>query len=132
MLDRGWLRMYVLRLNGAVAAVMYGFGYDGRFYFYQHGFDARYQRAQHRPRADGAVRFARRSTKAMQAFDMLWGAEPYKWLWASDARMLHRIHVFPAHFGGWLHQRCRRSATPARRRWPAVSLTLESFSCTRL
>ena len=38
-LERGWLRMYVLRLDDRLAAVMYGFNYGGRFYFYQHGFD---------------------------------------------------------------------------------------------
>jgi CelD/BcsL family acetyltransferase involved in cellulose biosynthesis len=42
-LEHGWLRMYVLRLNGDAAAVMYGFNYGGRFYFYQHGFDDRYK-----------------------------------------------------------------------------------------
>jgi len=40
----GWLRMYVLWLNGAPAAVMYGFLHHRQFYFYQHGFDERYSR----------------------------------------------------------------------------------------
>ena len=43
-LDRGWLRMYVLRLNHEIAAVMYGFFYNRQFYFYQHGFDDRFAR----------------------------------------------------------------------------------------
>jgi len=118
MLESGWLQMYVLRANGAVAAVMYGFGYDGRFYFYQHGFDARYQHD-----SIGLVLMALSIRAAldegMQVFDMLWGAEPYKWLWANNARMLHRIHVFPAHFGGWLHHgavEARRRLAPLTRR----------------
>ena len=39
---RGWLRLYTLSLDDTLAAVMYGFARDGRFYFYQHGFDAAY------------------------------------------------------------------------------------------
>src|SRR5439155_27166317 len=39
-IDQGWLRLFVLRLDGAIAAVMYGFSYNNRFYFYQHGFDS--------------------------------------------------------------------------------------------
>src|SRR5205823_7371417 len=79
-LDRGWLRMYVLRLNGAPAAVMYGFLYDHTFYFYQHGFDEQYQ--QH---SIGLVLMALSIRAAIDEgageFDMLWGVEPYKFLW---------------------------------------------------
>ena len=42
-LDSGWLRMYALRLDDSIAAVLYGFNYGDRFYFYQHGFDDRYK-----------------------------------------------------------------------------------------
>ena len=45
MLESGGLRMYVLRIQGTVAAVMYGFGHNNQFFFYQHGFDSRYQRS---------------------------------------------------------------------------------------
>ena len=37
--DDGTLRVYVLTLNGGIAAVLYGFVLSRRFYFYQHGFD---------------------------------------------------------------------------------------------
>ena len=56
----GWLRLYALRLNDELVAVMYGFSFRGRFYFYQHGYDKRFQshglgpsrsRSQH-PRGD--------------------------------------------------------------------------------
>jgi CelD/BcsL family acetyltransferase involved in cellulose biosynthesis len=110
-LERGWLRMYVLRLNGAPASVMYGFAYNGQFYFYQHGFDARY-----RNQSIGLVLMALTIRAAfdegLHTFDMLWGAEPYKWLWATDERKLNQIRSFPAHVGGWLH----RGVVAARRR----------------
>jgi CelD/BcsL family acetyltransferase involved in cellulose biosynthesis len=111
MLESGGLRMYVLRVDGAVAAAMYGFGHNQQFFFYQHGFDSRYQR-----RSIGLVLMAYTIRAAfdegMHTYDMLWGAEPYKWLWATRARTLYRVHLFPAHVGGWLH----RSAVEARRR----------------
>jgi CelD/BcsL family acetyltransferase involved in cellulose biosynthesis len=103
-MDRGWLRLYSLKLNGALAAVMYGFAYNGRFYFYQHGFDHQYQ--QH---SVGLVLMALTIRAAidegLHEFDMLWGVEPYKWLWAHETRLLQQIHLFPAHVGGRVHQR---------------------------
>jgi len=110
-LDRGWLRMYVLRLDERVAAVMYGFFYDGTFYFYQHGFDDQYQ--QH---SIGLVVMGLSIRAAIDEgadeFDMLWGVEPYKWLWARETRDLRKIQLFPPHVGGRIHQgtsRARRS-----------------------
>lgn len=101
-LDRGWLRLYVLRLNGDIAAVMYGFLYGGTFYFYQHGFDDRYQ--EH---SIGLVLMAMSIQAAIDegaaGFDMLWGTEPYKFLWARETRELHNIHLFPASLAGRLH-----------------------------
>ena len=102
-LDRGWLRMYVLRLNGAIAAVMYGFFYDGTFSFYQHGFDDQYQ--QH---SIGLVLMALTIRAAIDedaaGFDLLWGVEPYKFLWARDRRELRNIHLFPASLTGRIHR----------------------------
>ena len=114
-LDCGWLRMYVLRLNDAPAAVMYGFLYDQTFYFYQHGFDDQYQ--QH---GVGLVLMALTIRAAIDEgaaeFDMLWGVEPYKFLWARNRRELRNIHLFPASVGGRLH----RHLFHARRRMGAL------------
>ena len=43
-LKRGWLRLYVLRLNQKPAACLYGFLYGRTFYFYQSGFDSAYEK----------------------------------------------------------------------------------------
>ncbi len=110
-LDRGWLRMYVLRLNDEIAAVMYGFLYNRQFYFYQHGFDDRYSR-----HSIGLVLMALTIRAAIdegaETFDLLWGTEGYKSLWAREARTLRRIHLFPPHAAGRIHRR----AIEARRR----------------
>lgn len=102
-LDRGWLRMFVLRLDGAAAAVMYGFLYNGTFYFYQHGFDGQFQ--EH---SIGLVLMALSVRAAIDEgageFDMLWGVEPYKFLWARHTRELRNLLLFPPRFGGQLHR----------------------------
>ena len=114
LLDRGWLRMFILRLNDSPAAVMYGLFFNRTFYFYQHGFDDSYQ--QH---SIGQVLMALSIRAAIDegaaAFDMLWGTEPYKFLWARQTRDLRNIHLFPPDLGGQLH----RGLFHARRRMGA-------------
>ena len=92
---------------------MYGFSYNGQFYFYQHGFDDRY-----RNHSIGLVLMALTIRAAIDegahTFDMLWGTEPYKWLWASDERKLNQIRAFPAHVGGCCITVSYRSAPTAR------------------
>lgn len=117
-LAAGWLRMYVLRLAGAPAAVMYGFSYDKRFYFYQHGFDSQYE-----PFSAGLVLMGLTLRAAIEEgaseFDMLFGTEKYKALWASDHRSLTQLQVFPPHLAGLLQRRTveaeRSMRTLARR-----------------
>jgi CelD/BcsL family acetyltransferase involved in cellulose biosynthesis len=109
-LDSGWLRMHVLRLDDRIAAVLYGFNYGGRFYFYQHGYDEAF--ASH---SIGLALMARTVSASIDEgaseFDMLWGTEPYKALWARGARVLQRADLFPGHRGGAMH----RHAVEARR-----------------
>lgn len=102
--DADWLRLYVLTLDGVTAAVMYGFALDDRFYFYQHGFSDAY--------ADygvGLVLMGLTIQAAIEAgaaeFDLLYGHEPYKYLWARSERTLGRRQLFPPHLGGSLLRR---------------------------
>jgi CelD/BcsL family acetyltransferase involved in cellulose biosynthesis len=111
-IERGWMRLYVLRLNGAIAAVMYGFAYNRRFYFYQHGFDAQY--SQHSAGlALMALTIRAAIDEGLQEFDFLWGEEAYKSLWSHDARRLRRIQLYPAGRG--------RPDARARRRGAAAT-----------
>src|SRR5256712_3231443 len=41
-LEQGWLRLFVLRLDGKAVASIYGFRYQRTFYLYQSGFDPSY------------------------------------------------------------------------------------------
>jgi CelD/BcsL family acetyltransferase involved in cellulose biosynthesis len=103
-LEQGWLLMYVLRLNGKAAAVMYGFNYGGRFYFYQHGFDDRYK-AQSLGLVLMGLTIRAVIDEGVREFDMLWGVEPYKFLWARERCALQRIELFPPNIGGTVQRR---------------------------
>lgn len=99
--DRGWLRMYVLKLNGNAVACLYGFFYDRKFYFYQSGFDPAYERY-----SPGLVMMGLTIQAAMEdgacEFDFLHGDEAYKRHWAGEQRELHRFELFPPTITGKL------------------------------
>jgi CelD/BcsL family acetyltransferase involved in cellulose biosynthesis len=109
-LDDGWLRLYVLTLDGQTAGVMYCFSHGGRFFFYQHGYDPVFA-----PHSVGLVLMALTIQSAIaegaSEFDLLWGTESYKSLWARRARVLQRVELYPLHFGGSV----QRHAAEARR-----------------
>ena len=103
-LDRGWLRMYSLSLDNTLVGAMYGFARDGRFYFYQHGTDAAYARYSLGLVLMGlTIRAA--IDDGMREFDMLYGHEAYKKLWAAQQRPLGRLMLFPPRLAGRLLQR---------------------------
>jgi CelD/BcsL family acetyltransferase involved in cellulose biosynthesis len=100
----GSLRLYVLSLNGTVAAVMYGFARQGHFYFYQHGFSDEYARF-----SIGLVLMALTIQAAiaegLTEFDMLYGHESYKRLWTREERPLGRLQLFTPRISGTLLRR---------------------------
>jgi len=104
-LARGWLRLYVLRLNGKPAAALYGFLYDRTFYFYQSGFDATYDK-----NSVGLVTMGLAIQRAIeegaQEFDLLHGDEGYKSHWSNGSRELGRLELYPPGSLGWM---CRSS-----------------------
>jgi CelD/BcsL family acetyltransferase involved in cellulose biosynthesis len=102
--DQGWLRLFVLRLDGTAAAVMYGFSSNRHFFFYQHGFDSQYESLSVGVVLMGLTIQAALEEKALE-FDMLYGTEAYKWLWARDERPLTKLQLYPPHLGGVVHRR---------------------------
>jgi len=93
-LERGWLRLFVLRLDEIPAAVLYGFRYGRVFSFYQSGFDPSFRNASVGLVALGiAIRGA--IEEEAGEFDLLHGQEPYKFHWASRSRRLGRIAAYP-------------------------------------
>jgi CelD/BcsL family acetyltransferase involved in cellulose biosynthesis len=93
-LDRGWLRLFTLRLDGQPVASLYGFQYNRTFYFYQSGFDPDW--ASH---SVGLVAMGLAIQKALeegaQEYDLLHGAEEYKFHWARDKHELASLELYP-------------------------------------
>jgi CelD/BcsL family acetyltransferase involved in cellulose biosynthesis len=100
-LQRGWLRLFVLRLDGRPAAALYGMRYFQKFYFYQCGFDPAL--ARHSP---GLVTLAHSIRSALaegaDEYDMLHGDEEYKFHWANGARPLADLELYPRSMRGVL------------------------------
>jgi len=101
-LAQGWLRLFVLTLNGDKAAALYGFMYGKTFSFYQSGFDPRYS-----PYSVGLVTMGLSIEAAIkdgaEEFDLLHGDEKYKSLWAKKQRDLVRIELYPPTSRAWLY-----------------------------
>jgi len=118
-LDRGWLRLFVLRLDGRPAAAFYGFSYGGRFLFYQSGFDPAFA-AQSVGLVTMALTVRAAIDEGAREYDLLHGHESYKFLWARRTRVLERVELYPPSMSGALRRRLRSSAGLAKRqaiRW---------------
>jgi hypothetical protein len=104
-LSLGWLRLYVLRLNGQPAASLYGFHYGRTFYFYQSGFNPAF--AKH---SVGLIMMGLAIKSAIaegaEEYDLLHGNEAYKSHWSRDSHELGRLQLYPPGGLGW----CYRSA----------------------
>lgn len=123
-LARGWLRLFVLRLDGAPAAALYGLRYGRTFFFYQSGFDPAFAHA-----SPGLVCLALTIRQAIEGgaeeYDLLRGAEPYKRHWAREVRLLGRLDLFPPRMRGLVWRqalRLGRSARSLGRRIRAASI----------
>jgi CelD/BcsL family acetyltransferase involved in cellulose biosynthesis len=113
-LERGWLRLFVLRVDGKPAAAVYGFLRNGKFYFYQSGFDPGFQNS-----SVGMVALALTIRRAIEEkaieFDFLHGNEEYKFRWTRDFRELRCIDVYPQTFAGSVAMHWNQAARATRR-----------------
>lgn len=106
-LERGWLRLFTLHLDGRPIGSLYGFRYGRRFYFYQSGFDPAFRRHSVGLVTMGlAIKHA--IAEGVEEYDLLHGVEPYKFLWARDTHALVRYRLYPPCAGGTL---CRAAET---------------------
>lgn len=113
-LAAGWLRLWVLRLDGKPAAAVYGFLYRRTFYFYQSGFDPDFSRESVGLVTLGvAVRGA--MEEGIDELDLLHGTERYKSHWASAARELLRFELYAPSTRGLLECEATALTREARR-----------------
>jgi CelD/BcsL family acetyltransferase involved in cellulose biosynthesis len=98
-LERGWLRLFVLWLDGRPAAALYGFCRNDRFYFFQSGLDPGYSRY-----SVGLVTMGLAIKSALEEgaeeYDLLHGDESYKFLWARRKRSIHKLQLYPPGVAG--------------------------------
>ena len=104
-LERGWLRLFVLHLDGKPVAALYGFRYRHVFSFYQSGFDPSYSRYSV-GQATLALTIKDALEEGAAEYDFLHGDERYKFNWARQVRELGRLELYPPSARGWL---CRRT-----------------------
>jgi len=129
-LERGWLRLFLLHLDGRPAAALYGFLYGGRFYFYQSGFDPAFASRSVGMVIQGAAIESALSEGAVE-YDMLHGCEPYKFHWANQVRPLTRFGLFPASARGELSRGGARLKEAARTMAPRLLLHAQEPAACR-
>jgi CelD/BcsL family acetyltransferase involved in cellulose biosynthesis len=113
-LRRDWLRLYVLRLNGIPAACLYGFLYRRKFYFYQSGFDPAFEKYSVGMLSMG-LGIQRSFEEGAVEYDLLHGAESYKFHWARESREIGRVELYPPGGRGWLSRSAVETARASRR-----------------
>jgi CelD/BcsL family acetyltransferase involved in cellulose biosynthesis len=84
-LERGWLRLCLLEVDGAAIAAWYGWSIGGRYAYYQAGFDPAWSRS-----SPGMLLLAQTIRLATEEgaseYDLLRGDEAFKRRFADDAR----------------------------------------------
>jgi CelD/BcsL family acetyltransferase involved in cellulose biosynthesis len=113
-LERGWLRLLVLTVDGAAAAAFYGFRYGRTFHFYQSGFDPAFERS-----SVGLVTIGLTIRDAIEEgaaeYDLLHGNETYKFLWATEVHRLVRLELYPPGHWGRMHRNTARLTRTAKK-----------------
>lgn len=118
-LERGWLRLYVLKLDGKAVASTYSFRYGDVFYYYQAGYDPAYC-SYSVGLSTLAMAIERSIEEGITEIDFLHGEEEYKALWTRTRRDLERAQCFPPNVYGALYRKAMGLRRGLKRliRWP--------------
>lgn len=126
-LERGWLRLSVMEVDGVPIAALYGWLIGGRWSYYQAGFDPAWSR--HSP---GFLLLAETIREAIDdgasEYDMLLGDEAFKRRFATSSRRVRTVVLaprgHPAHLSAAAGVRLRRAwrRLPSRPRAQARQL----------
>lgn len=126
--ERGWARLYLLHVEGAPRAALYGFERGGRFAFYQSGHDPAW-----RPRSVGTVLLGAAIedcwARGVGEFDLLHGDEAYKATYAREQRGLVGLRLAAGSRARLLHAAERASL--AARRWGRSALPERAVAWAR-
>jgi CelD/BcsL family acetyltransferase involved in cellulose biosynthesis len=114
--ERGWLRLWILELDGRPVAAQYGFRFGGVESFYQSGRDPELRRESlGMVLLSHAIRSA--ADEGVREFALLRGHEPYKYRFATDDRGLDSVCVTrgPAGAAALAFVKALRSSPTARK-----------------
>jgi CelD/BcsL family acetyltransferase involved in cellulose biosynthesis len=104
--ELGWSRVYLLHVDGAPRAALYGWRHGDRFSFYQAGHEPAW-----RPRSVGTVLLGFVLQSCFEGdvteFDFLRGDEPYKLRWATGWRETVRLRVRGTGLRPWINEQAR-------------------------
>lgn len=91
-LERGWLRLHYLRLNGELCAAIYGFQMGPTYSYYLSGMDKRFSKY-----GLGSVMILHSISDAIKngcsIYSFLKGEEPYKYFWKAQNEQLVRLVI---------------------------------------
>jgi serine acetyltransferase/CelD/BcsL family acetyltransferase involved in cellulose biosynthesis len=113
-LERGWLRLSLLRLDGRPIGALYGLRRGRTFYFYQSGFDPAF-RQQSAGLVTMGLAIRQALAEGVEEYDLLHGTESYKFLWTDRTRDLVKIELFPPSMRGLLCRGALRGEAAAKR-----------------
>ena len=92
LLERGWLDLSYLELNGTVMAIHFGFVHSNRFFHYMPSFRQEYAHfSPGRLLVDHQVRWAFEA--GLEEFDFLMGADQYKYEWTDTFRTMYSFSL---------------------------------------
>ncbi len=116
--ERGWLRLYLLEVDGAAVAAWYGWRLGDRFSYYQAGFDPAWSRY-----SVGFLLLAETIREAISEgateYDLLLGDEAFKSRFATAERLGRRVLIAPAISRGRLSAAAKGLARSGLRAMPA-------------
>jgi len=121
LLPEGIAKLTLLRLEGRPAAFQYGFVYQGKYYYFQTGFDTALDKV-----SPGGVLFLLMCEhlieQGVSEFDCLRGDHAYKQYFAKDARLNQTVRVFRHRGAAYIDRWCRTHIVSKLRAWMKAKL----------
>lgn len=106
--ESGLVHLYTLHLGDRALASLYGITWDGRFYFYQSGFDPAFSKL-----SAGLVLMgesvAQSFAQGLSSYEFLRGEEPYKFEWASAESRTVGLSIVRKSAAGWRFRSLQRA-----------------------
>lgn len=91
----GWVELATMKLNDEYLAMAFGYIYNGRYYYYTPTFNPDYSRYSPGNLLIKCLIESFYQEGQVKTFDLLRGAETYKYVWSKEELVLYRIRIYP-------------------------------------